>query len=102
VDRTELIERLREFRIAYGQVNGMRGLAEHPALTRVPVQVNGVEGKPEHMCVAAPARFNGQPRRLGACPAYDEHSAAIREEFSEENCKDTLDEQVRILAQQSA
>lgn len=83
LDRDALIERLRKERIAYGQVNGMRGLSEHPALTRVPVELpDGTTAN----SIAAPPRFNGKPRKQGKVPAYDQHSAEIRAEFSEEAC----------------
>ena len=62
LDRKVLVEKLRKERIAYGMVNGMRGLSEHPALTRVPVQCPSGD---IHMSIAAPARFNGKPRKMG-------------------------------------
>lgn len=79
MERAELLGKLREHRIAYGEVNGVRGFAEHPALSRVPVQIPGgdvVEA------VAPPARFDGDARELRPVPAYGEHGDAIRREFS--------------------
>jgi len=87
IDRDELIQRLKKERIAYGQVNGMRGFSQHPALKRVPVKV-AASGKTV-MSVAAPARFNGEPRIQGEAPAYGQHNEAIREEFAA--CTDPLD-----------
>jgi len=78
--RAELVASLREHGIAYGEVNGMSGLARHPALTRVPVQIPGGEAVD---AVAPPARFNGRPRDLRPVPAHGQHSEAIRQEFGE-------------------
>jgi len=80
IDRNELIERLKKERIAYGQVNGMRGFSQHPALKRVPVKV--VASGETVMSVAAPARFNGEPRIQGEAPEYGQHNEAIRKEFA--------------------
>jgi len=80
IDRDELIERLKKERIAYGQVNGMRGFSQHPALKRVPVKV--AASGDTVMSVAAPARFNGEPRIQGEAPAYGQHNEAVRKEFA--------------------
>jgi len=79
VDRTTLIAKLREHRIAYGEVNGMRGFSQHPALTRVPVALP--DGSTVQ-AVAPPSRINGEPRELRPVPGYGQHEDAIRKEFA--------------------
>jgi len=81
IERDELIQRLKKERIAYGQVNGMRGFSQHPALQRVPVKI-AASGEVVQS-VAAPARFNGEPRIQGEAPAYGQHSEAIRKEYAD-------------------
>jgi len=78
--RDELVAKLREHRIAYGEVNGVHGFANHPALTRVPVSIPGAETVD---AVAPPAFIDGAVRPLGAVPAYGEHDEAIRSEFAQ-------------------
>lgn len=79
MDRVALLERLREHRIAFGEVKGLPAFARHPALGRVLVQVPG-GGAVE--AVAPPARFDGAPRELRPVPAYGEHEESIRREFA--------------------
>lgn len=81
MDRAQLIDKLREHRIAYGEVNGMPGLSRHPALTRVPVSIPGGESVE---AIAPPCTFDGEVRQLGAVPEYGEHGKAIRHEFAGE------------------
>ncbi len=62
---------------AYGFINGVEGLATHPALRRVVVET---ERGPVAMAAPA-ARFSDGPRALGAVPGLGQHTAAIRQEF---------------------
>ncbi|MCU0889275.1 MAG: CoA transferase [Rubritepida sp.] len=76
--RDECVAKLEAANTAYGFVNGVDGLARHPALRRVTVQT---EKGP--VAIAAPAaRFSDGPRALGPVPALGAHSAAIRAEFA--------------------
>lgn len=78
VDRETLIAKLRSAGIAFGEVNDVAGLSDHPALRRVEV---GSPTGPVTMA-APPARIDGKDRDLGPIPAIGEHSDTIREEFS--------------------
>jgi crotonobetainyl-CoA:carnitine CoA-transferase CaiB-like acyl-CoA transferase len=76
--RAQVLEELRRAKTAFGFVNDMHGLAQHPALrrTRVATAAGPLD------LVAPAARFCDESgRTLGAVPAIGEHSAAIREEF---------------------
>jgi crotonobetainyl-CoA:carnitine CoA-transferase CaiB-like acyl-CoA transferase len=77
MERRALIARLRDARIAYGEVNDVVGLASHPALTRVEAET---PSGPVRM-VAPPARIAGRPYEPGPVPALGEHSESIRAEF---------------------
>jgi crotonobetainyl-CoA:carnitine CoA-transferase CaiB-like acyl-CoA transferase len=77
-ERAELIERLRQADIAFGNVNEVGGLATHPQLVRTMVGTPGGSVR----LVSPPARFNATYRRLGAVPGIGEHSDAIRREFA--------------------
>ena len=77
--RKELLEKLREAAIAYGEVNGVEGLSNHPALKRV--KVDSPTGPLE--MVAPPASIDGQQRELGPVPDIGQHSEKIWKEFSE-------------------
>jgi len=76
--REECVAKLTAANTAYGFVNGVDGLATHPALRRVTVET---EKGP--VAIAAPAaRFHDGPRALGAVPALGEHNAKVRAEFA--------------------
>lgn len=76
--REECVARLEAANTAYGFVNGVDGLATHPALRRVTLET---EKGP--VAIAAPAaRFHDGPRALGPVPALGAHDAAIRAEFA--------------------
>ncbi len=79
VDRDTLVARLRAAGIAFGAVNDLAGLSNHPALRRVEV---ASETGPVAMA-APPARVDGEARELGPVPAIGEHTDAIRREFAE-------------------
>ena len=78
MERGALIARLRESKIAFGEVNDVAALSAHPALTRVGVDSPG--GWVE--MVAPPATVPGDERTLRPVPALGEHSDAIRAEFA--------------------
>ncbi len=71
LNRDELIQRLDDADIAFGEVNTMADLTVHPHLRRIEVDTpKGV------VTYSAPAAiFVGEPRIYGAVPAIDEHVA---------------------------
>ena len=80
--RKELEPLLRQAAIAYGAVNSVETFAEHPQLRRTPVTLES--GEIAHL-VAAPVQHSFEPLEtsFGRVPALGEHSAEIRQEFSE-------------------
>jgi crotonobetainyl-CoA:carnitine CoA-transferase CaiB-like acyl-CoA transferase len=78
MDRDGLIARLRESKIAFGEVNDVESLSTHPALKRVEVET---PSGPVRM-VAPPASADAREPRLRPVPALGEHSEAIRAEFA--------------------
>jgi len=76
--RAECVAKLQAANTAYGFVNGVDGLAKHPALRRVTVET---EKGP--IAIAAPAaRFSDGPRALGPVPALGAHTDKVRAEFA--------------------
>ncbi|APT59930.1 CaiB/BaiF CoA-transferase family protein [Roseomonas gilardii] len=75
--REQAAERLNRAKTAYGFVNELPALSDHPALRRVPVATPGGEAS----IVAPPALRDGLAPELGPVPAIGEHSGMIREEF---------------------
>ena len=76
-ERAEMIDRLTDAQTAYGSVNSLNDLIEHPQLRtrRTPVG-------PRSMAVPAnpwASEWDGESYR--AAPAVDEHGAAMRAEF---------------------
>jgi formyl-CoA transferase len=70
LNRDELIQRLDDADIAFGEVNTMADLTTHPHLRRI--EVDTPKGKVNY---AAPAAiFVGENRHYGAVPAIGEHS----------------------------
>ena len=78
IDRGALIERLRRSRIAFGEVNDVGGLAQHPALRRAGI---GTASGPVDL-VAPPARIDRAARSLGPVPEAGADSETIRREFA--------------------
>jgi itaconate CoA-transferase len=78
-DRAEATQRLRAANTAYGFVNDVAALAHHPALRRVLVATPGGTA----LLAAPPAISSDGSAPLGPVPAIGAHSAAIREEFRE-------------------
>jgi len=71
LNRDELIQRLDDADIAFGEVNNMADLTVHPHLRRIEVDTpKGV------VTYSAPAAiFVGEPRKYGPVPDIDEHVA---------------------------
>jgi itaconate CoA-transferase len=76
--RDELIRRLRAAAIAFGEINDVAGLSDHPALRRVQI---GSPSGPVHL-VAPPALINNRVRDIGPIPETGAHSQDLREEFA--------------------
>ena len=63
--------------IAFANVNTMKGLSSHGALTRINVPTeDGMRN-----VVAPAAKFNGKHREMRKVPSLGEHNEMIREEF---------------------
>ncbi len=76
-ERTELIERLKRAKIAYGSVNSIADLSRHQQLRRTPVDT--ASGSVD--LVAPPVVVAGAELKLGAVPSLGQHSDSIRREF---------------------
>ena len=76
--RHEVTTRLRAANTAFGLVNDIPALAQHPALRRIPV---GTPSGPAQI-VAPPVMTTSGLAHLGPIPAIGEHSELIRAEFS--------------------
>ncbi len=77
--REEMAEKLGKAGIAYGFVNSVGALSEHPALGRCRVDT---PSGPVDMPAPPAIRSDGNPSP-GPVPAIGQHSRAIREEFQE-------------------
>ena len=77
--RGDLSAKLLQAGIAFGAVNGMQGLVDHPQLRVLDVTLaNGETAE----LIAPPTASSEGPPSLGPVPAIGEHSAAIRSEFA--------------------
>jgi crotonobetainyl-CoA:carnitine CoA-transferase CaiB-like acyl-CoA transferase len=77
LERQDLAGRLLDAKIAFGAVNSLADLAQHPQLRRITVDTpSGTV-----TLVAPPVRDAAGERVLRPVPALGEHSGAIREEF---------------------
>ena len=75
--RADLLSKLRAVGIAYGSVNSVADLSEHPAMRRREMVVNG-----EIASLVAPAiQMNEQREEYRSVPALGEHTEKIRDEF---------------------
>ena len=77
--REQAARQLEAAGIAYGFVNSIADLSNHPQLRRMTVDT---PSGPIEMTAPA-ARIDGQPLQSGPIPALGEHSHGIREEFRE-------------------
>jgi len=78
--RSALTRRLQQAQIAFGAVNSVADLAQHPQLRRASVRT--ASGAIE--LVAPPVRVEGEQASLRPVPALGEHSDAIRREYPED------------------
>ncbi len=76
--RDQAAAKLRAANTAYGFVNDLAALSEHPALRRTPVAIPG--GGVAHIVAPAVIR-SGETLALGPVPAIGQQSEAIRAEF---------------------
>lgn len=78
--RADMVEKLKESRIAFGAINTVADLSVHPAFRRLEVETpNGPVAVP-----APPAIMAGGMADVGPVPAIGEHTAAIKKEFSDD------------------
>ena len=78
--RAEMETLLRAARVAYGGLNDVAGLSQHPQLRRIAVaSETGPVDMPAHPNAASP------PPRVPRLPKVGEHSASIRREFAGED-----------------
>ncbi len=78
MSRDEAARRLDAARTAYGFVNGLAELVNHPALRRAAVETSAGLAS----IIAPPAIRDGQAWHLGKVPAIGEHDRQIRAEFT--------------------
>lgn len=76
LDRAGVTLLLNKAKTAFGFVNDLASLGQHPALRRMDVAVPGGIAS-----IVAPPVIDGSQKQLGPVPAVGEHSAAIRAEF---------------------
>lgn len=82
----EATTKLRAAGTAYGLVNDLAGLAQHPALHRISVETE--VGKAS---IVAPAvLFDNTSPALGSVPSIGEHSVQIRSEFAADKSLDSI------------
>jgi crotonobetainyl-CoA:carnitine CoA-transferase CaiB-like acyl-CoA transferase len=81
LDRAQVIQRLQKGRVAFGSLNSVEDLSEHPQLRLM--QVSTPSGPVQLVCPPALAvgEAAGEPVHFGQVPAVGEHSDAIRKEF---------------------
>jgi len=66
--------------LAYGRLNQIEDVSQHPHVRRVPLSTPGGDIQ----MIAPPAIFNGEKApKFGAVPARDAHSEALRKEFGD-------------------
>jgi crotonobetainyl-CoA:carnitine CoA-transferase CaiB-like acyl-CoA transferase len=75
----QLVERLDNADIAYGRLNDLQAVLEHPQLQQL--TVNSPSG--ELSLIAAGVQFGDESTPSLPVPAIGEHSVALRKEFTE-------------------
>lgn len=75
--RADLVARLDAARIAYGAINSVEDVAEHPALRYRPMPV----GEAELRLIASPIRHGSESGPYPRVPSLGEHTAQVRAEF---------------------
>ncbi|MCP4877466.1 MAG: CoA transferase [Gammaproteobacteria bacterium] len=78
IDQAAAVEQLSRAGIAYGRLNDIAGLSEHPQLRRVHIDTPSGEAQ----VVAVAAMRSNQSEVSSRVPSIGEHSDAIRNEFS--------------------
>ncbi len=76
-ERSVLTQKLLDARIAFGALNSVADLIEHPQLERTEVQS---ESGPVSL-ISSPIKFAGEEEQYGPIPALGEHNERLREEF---------------------
>ncbi len=76
-ERSVLTQKLLAARIAFGALNSVADLIEHPQLERTEVQS---ESGPVSL-ISSPIKFAGVEEQYGPIPALGEHNERLREEF---------------------
>jgi len=79
--RAQLIQRLHEGQIAFGSLNSVKDLSQHPQLRRM--EVTTPSGPVQLVCPPAipDKEATSEPPQFGQVPAIGEHSDEIRKEF---------------------
>jgi crotonobetainyl-CoA:carnitine CoA-transferase CaiB-like acyl-CoA transferase len=85
LERETLIEELRRAKIAFGSLNSVKGLSEHPQLRRVAIALQG--GRAIDL-PAPPAKTSGETFKPRPVPALGEHSEKLRAEFAPETTRE--------------
>ena len=82
LDRAQVIQRLQKGRVAFGSLNSVADLGDHPQLRRM--EVNTPSGPVQLVCPPAVSvgEATGERGQFEQVPAVGEHSDAIRKEFS--------------------
>ena len=80
--RKEIAQRLKTAKVAFGALNSVTDLSRHPQLRRVTVET---PAGPVTM-PAPPIRYSNSESTPGPVPQLGQHTAAIRAEFSGEEC----------------
>ena len=78
--RAELVEKLRTTGIAYGSVNSVADLSDHPALRRWPMEVHGEIAQ----LIAPPVQFDGDEAMFQRVPHLGEQTEQVRAEFADD------------------
>ena len=77
LNRDQCIERLKAAQIAYGNVNDISGLSNHPHLRRTDIMT--ASGQVQVPASPIPKSDSDQ---VAACPSLGQHTVAIKDEFS--------------------
>lgn len=79
LDIEQAVAKLQQAEIAFGRINDMAGLSQHPQLRRLTVDTPSGEAQ----VVEVAAIRSDRPEERPGVPALGEHDRAIRQEFSE-------------------
>ena len=73
----EAVDRLTDAQTAYGAINSVHELIEHPQLRTLPMQVNGLTA----LIPALPYVTSWDDERFAEVPRLGQHSESLRAEF---------------------